>query len=149
MEQLEQFLIRWDTVISGISDRVVDEDTMYTLFYKQVKEIEAIDYDMKGFDRLPGEERTYDKLRGYCDRAIEIHRAEDNQRRKHGKHRENSPHVSAAAPAGGRRGYSKSPGRGRTRSNSPRRSNSSKRSKSPSGRKTSQGKRTLSSDRPC
>ena len=119
-QELEQFLIRWDTVVSGIG-KLPDDDTLHTLFYKQVKDIEILDYDMKGYDRLPEVERTVDKLRRYCDRVIEIHRAEENQRRRHGRSTQDSPRVVAPGP--NVRGRSGSP-----RVRSPIRSTSRKRS---------------------
>jgi len=148
--ELEHFLIRWDTVISGMG-KLPDEDTLHTLFYKQVKDIEILDYDLKGYDRLPESERTIDKLRWFCDRVIQFQRAEDNQKKRHGQHSQNAPHVTAPGPNVRRNSRSPSSGRGR----SPRphgRSGSRKRSfsKSPSGHKRSKsGDRKRSSDRVC
>jgi hypothetical protein len=144
--ELEQFLIRWDTVISGIG-RLPDDDTLHTLFYKQVKDIEILDYDMKGYDRLPETERTIEKLRVYCDRVIEINRAEDNQRRRHGRSAQDSPRVAAPGP------HARSGSGSRPRGRSQHRSTSRKRSTtlSPRGtmRRRSTGKRVLSSERMC
>ena len=161
LAELEEFLLRWDTVITGMNNSVSDE-MLFTLLYKQVRYIEHLDFDMKGFDRLPIPEQTYDKLYRICLRMIAIQREADNQRKVHGKLRQNPIHVSAAATDDTRGRRSSSPG-GRGRS--PGRSYSAgkrpgsfhkSRSTSPGGRpkpgfvrKTSQGRKSLSRDKLC
>jgi hypothetical protein len=120
-EELERFLIRWDTVVTGMRKQP-DDDTMHTLFFNQVKEIEILDYDLKIYERLHDSEKNVETLRRYCERLIELKRSQENQRKRHGEHRQKSPNVSAAAPhrrrfsGSPRRSNSHSPGRYRKRS---------------------------------
>jgi hypothetical protein len=131
-EELEKFLISWDTVLTGMK-KIPDDDTLHTLFFNQIKDIEILDYDLKIYERLRESEKNIDTLRRYCERLIELKRSQENQRKRHGEHRQKSPSVSAAGPqrrfprshssGKGRRfsrsKYSRSPGRKRSFSRSP------------------------------
>ena len=153
-EELERFLISWDTVLTGMK-KPPDDDTLHTLFFNQIKDIEILDYDLKIYERLRESEKNIDTLRQYCERLIELKRSQENQRKRHGEHRQKSPSVSAAGPA---RKFSRSHSsrKGRRFSRSPHKrsrsfSRSSKYSKSPGGTRRRKGSksRSKSSGRMC
>ena len=151
VSQLEIFLLRWDTVITGVK-KVPDEDTLHTLFYKQIKDIEILDFDIKSYDRLPEPERKVEMLRKFCDRAIEVQRSEDNQRQRH----RDTQKLIKAAGAGARVssfGRSRSSARGNSSHRSSSRGSNGHRHRSTSrGRdkfKKDKRKKTLSRDKLC
>ena len=80
VHELEDCLMRWDAVIDGMS-KFPDEDTMHTLMYGQIKGILLLEFDMKGYERLPDAHKNTSILRSYCDRVIEVERAKENQRK--------------------------------------------------------------------
>ena len=100
---------------------------------------------MKGYERLPDTHKNTSVLRSYCDRVIEVERAKENQRKRHGTKRQQSPEVSAAAPR------TRTPGRGRSpnRSNSRHRNSSYTRSPGGTKRRRSTGRRSNSFKKVC
>jgi hypothetical protein len=128
VDELANFLLRWDTCLTGIN-RSVDPDTLYTLFINQIEDIELLAWEMKAFEKLPEREKSYEKLYAICDDMITLHRKKKNSKSLHGKGVHTPIRVSAAAPnaeivdsaaAPSGRGRRDSPGnRGRYRSKSP------------------------------
>jgi hypothetical protein len=153
ISELEHFLLRWDTVLTTMN-KPPDEDTLHTLFYKQIHEIALLEFDMKAYDRLDEHDKTYSKLYNTCERLISLHRSEENQKKIHGRLRQNVPHASAPAPPA----KSRSPGRGRSHSRTgshrsgSRNSGSGKRFGSQGGKPRSKSRspnRKTSRDKPC
>ena len=146
VHELEMFLLKWEHVVTGVK-KVPDADTQYTLFHSLVKDIRLLDYDMKGFDRLSEDEKTFDQLFSICLSIINRHRADKNQRNLHGKLK-HVPFAVAPAPRTGSRSSSKfrsprgsrSDSRGRhhsagsSKSRYPKRGSKSSPSRSPGGR---------------
>ena len=61
-EELEMYLIRWGTVVTGMRKQP-DDDTMRTQFFNQVKDIEILDHDLKIYERLHDSEKNVGTLR--------------------------------------------------------------------------------------
>jgi len=159
VDELANFLLRWDTCLTGIS-RKVDEDTLYTLFINEIEDIELLAWEMKAFEKLPEKEKTYEKLYNICDDMIALRRKKKNSKSLHGKGVHTPIRVSAAAPDAdmvdsaaaptrGRR--SPSGGRGHRRTGSHGGSRRRSHSKSPASRSRSgsHSKRSGSRKRPC
>ncbi len=92
--KLRNFLFEWDQLMLRITTTVSD-DVIYSCFYRQVSEIGFLEYDMKNFDRLPENDRTYSRLYQLCRYNIENIEAKESQRRRYhndtGHSRPNSP----------------------------------------------------------
>jgi hypothetical protein len=155
-KDLENFLIAWDNVISGMSN-IPDAETMYTLFFNQIEGISAINFDLEIYKRLPEREKTYGKLRDVCENWIRVERGEENQRRKHTKANQylsvagaGPSHRSSRSTSSERKRREFSRGRSPGRHSSRRRSSHSKsprRSHSKGRRSHSNGK--SGSKKPC
>ncbi len=136
IQQLENFMLRWETCLTGMK-REPDEDTKLTLLKKQIENIELLDYDTQAYRRIKDPaQKTYSHLFFVCQNLIDMNRLEENQRLVHrSTRRSQSPARAAPATHQSPRGRStrstsrsgrprektKSGSRGRSRSPSPRR----------------------------
>ena len=122
---LRDFLYEWDKTLSRITTTVQD-DVIYTCFSRQVMGIGFLHYDIKQFERMSEDKKTYEALYQICKFNIEEWDAKQNSREMFngdtGRSRSASPavldtHMNAMPATTGGRRRSNTPQRGRRGAN--------------------------------
>uniref|UniRef100_UPI0025913F09 zinc finger CCCH domain-containing protein n=1 Tax=uncultured Marinobacter sp. TaxID=187379 RepID=UPI0025913F09 len=82
LEAVERYLHMLDMLLLRCVGEKPSDDTMCSRFHKQVEHVPDLKRDMEDYSRMDDNDplRTYEWLRGRCDKAIEIHRAKINRR---------------------------------------------------------------------
>ena len=77
---LPKFLANWEAVVTDMVTPP-SEDTKRMLFYKQIKDIQVLNYDICKYNRmsLSDPEKTYQYLMDSCTKYINRERQEDNR----------------------------------------------------------------------